>query len=163
MLPQFQQRRSQVMLDLYAMQVHRHFNFSDHIRSIEHPPPVLHIQNLDREDIRGVLQFFFREKKRRRLFQIRAPPFHHRRDSSQFLHPTPPPTPPPPPPPHPPPPPPPRGPPPRHYSSTFPAETRDSRFRLLVPLHAKSGSRSPQRTQSGRRQAGVRQFHRHLG
>src|SRR5882724_1999300 len=85
MLPQFQQRRSQVMLDLYAMQVHRHFNFSDHIRSMEHSPPVLHVQNLDREDIRGVLQFFFREKKRRRLFQIGAPPFHHRRDSSQFL------------------------------------------------------------------------------
>src|SRR5260370_28515635 len=85
MLPQFQQNRAQVMLNLHAMQVHRHFNFRDDVRSVEHSPPVLHIQNLDREDIRGIPQLFFREEKRRRLFLLDEPPFHHVREASQLL------------------------------------------------------------------------------
>ena len=44
------------MLNLHAMQVHRHFNFRDGIRSIEHSTPVLHVQDLDREDIRRLYE-----------------------------------------------------------------------------------------------------------
>src|SRR5713226_2501403 len=73
------------MLNLHAMQVHRHFNIRDDIRSVKHSPPVLHIQNLDGEDIRGMPQFSFREKKRRRLILLDAPPFHHVREASQLL------------------------------------------------------------------------------
>ena len=85
MLPQLQQDRSQVMFDLDAMQVHRHFNLRDDVRSVEHSPPVLHIQNLDREDIRGVPQLFLREEKRRRLFLLDTPPFHYVCEASQLL------------------------------------------------------------------------------
>src|ERR1700687_6089300 len=85
MLPQFQQDRAQVMLNLHAMQVHRHFNVRNDVRSVKDSPPVLHIQNLDREDIRGIPQLIFREEKRRGLFLIDAPPFHHVCEASQLL------------------------------------------------------------------------------
>src|SRR5216684_4462949 len=85
MLPQFQQDSAQVMLDLHAMQVHRHVNFRNDVCSVKHSPSVLHIQNFDGENIRGMPQFLFREKKRRGLFLLDAPPFHHRREAPQLL------------------------------------------------------------------------------
>src|SRR5229473_437443 len=85
MLPQFQHDGAQVMLDLHSMQVHRHFDFRNDVRSEKHAPPALHIQNLDGKNIRGVPQFLFREKKRRGLFLLAAPPFHYGRDAPQFL------------------------------------------------------------------------------
>src|SRR5258708_4854386 len=85
MLPQFQQDRAQVMLNLHAMQVHRHFNVRNDVRSVKDSPPALHIQNLDGEDIRGIPQLIFREEKRRGLFLLDAPPFHHVCEASQLL------------------------------------------------------------------------------
>src|SRR5258706_5525113 len=85
MLPQFQQDRAQVMLNLHAMQVHRHFNVRNDVRSVKDSPPALHIQNLDGEDIRGIPQLIFREEKRRGLFLLDAPPFRHTREASQLL------------------------------------------------------------------------------
>ena len=73
------------MLNLHAMQVHRHFNFRDDVRSVKYSPPVFHIENLDSEDIRGIPQLIFREEKRRRLFLIDAPPFHYVCEASQLL------------------------------------------------------------------------------
>src|SRR5260370_6966442 len=85
MLPQFQQDGAQVMLNLHAMQIHRHFDFRNDVRSVKDSPPALHIQNLDCEDVRGIPQLIFREDKRSRLFLLDAPPFHHERETSQLL------------------------------------------------------------------------------
>ena len=54
-LPQLQQDRAQIMFDLHAMQIHGHFNFRDNVRTVEHSPAVLHVQNLDGKNIRGIL------------------------------------------------------------------------------------------------------------
>src|SRR5260370_14654568 len=84
-LPQFQNDGAQIMFDLHAMQIHRHFNFRDNVRSIQHSPAVLHIQNLDGEDIRGALQLVSCEEKRRGLLLLDAPPFHYVREAPQLL------------------------------------------------------------------------------
>src|SRR5467141_1790268 len=73
------------MLNLHAVQVHRHFNICNDVRSVKDSPPVLHIQNLNGEDIRGIPQLIFREEKRRGLFLLDAPPFHHVCEASQLL------------------------------------------------------------------------------
>src|SRR5713101_66926 len=77
MLSQLQQDHSQVMFDLDAMQVHRHFNFCDDILSVEHPPTVFHIQDLDGKNIGRLPQLIPRKEKRRGLLLLHAPPFHH--------------------------------------------------------------------------------------
>src|ERR1700682_2478206 len=84
-LPQLQQDRAQVMLNLHTMQVHRYFNVRNDVRSVKDSPPALHIQNLDGEDIRGISQLILREEKRRRLFLLDAPPFHHVCEAPQLL------------------------------------------------------------------------------
>src|ERR1700741_4525773 len=85
MLPQFQQHCAQVMLNLHTIQSHRHFNRRNDIRSIEPSPPVLHIQDLDGEDVRRMAQLILREKKRRRFFLLDTPPFHYVCEASQLL------------------------------------------------------------------------------
>src|SRR5712692_6768491 len=77
MLPQLQQNRSQVMCDLDAMQVHRHFDLRDDILSVEDPPSMLHIQDLDGKNVGGLPQLIPRKEKRRGLLLLHAPPFHH--------------------------------------------------------------------------------------
>src|SRR5258708_12232641 len=73
------------MLNLHTMQVHRHFNVRNDVRSVKDSPPALHIQNLDGEDIRGIPQLILREEKRRGLFLLDPPPFRHMCEASQLL------------------------------------------------------------------------------
>src|SRR5437588_7138814 len=51
------------MLDLQPVQIHRDFDFGDQILSVQHAAPLLHVQNLDGENVRGLPQFLVREKK----------------------------------------------------------------------------------------------------
>src|SRR6267378_3452129 len=84
-LAQFQDGRAQVMLNLHSMEIHRHFDFRYDICSVEHSPPMLHIQNLNCENIRRMFKLISREEKWRRLFLFDAPPFHHMREAPQLL------------------------------------------------------------------------------
>jgi len=68
-----------------AVQLSAVINICNDVRSVKDSPPVLHIQNLDGEDIRGIPQLIFREEKRRRLFLLDAPPFHPHLRGVQLL------------------------------------------------------------------------------
>src|SRR5438105_5906503 len=73
------------MLDLQPMQIHRDFDFGDQILSVQHAAPLLHVQNLDGENVRGLPQFLVREKKWRGLLLLDAPPFHYSRQPAEFF------------------------------------------------------------------------------
>src|SRR5437016_374627 len=104
MLPELQQNRPHVTFNLQPMQIRGHFDLGNHVLAVQHAAPLLHVQNLDRENVRGLPQFLVCEKERCRFFLFDAPPFHR---ACQ------PPNPPRPQPPHPPPNPPPPDPPPQ--------------------------------------------------
>jgi len=79
-LPKLQHRRSQVMFDLHAVKIHRDFNLRDNVLSVQHSPPLLHVENLDGKNIRGLSQLTFSEEKRSRFPLLHAPPLHHVRN-----------------------------------------------------------------------------------
>jgi hypothetical protein len=68
------------------MKIHRDFNFRDNVLSIEHSPPLFHVEDLDGKNIGGLLQLIPSEEKRRGFLLFYAPPLHYVCDTSQFFN-----------------------------------------------------------------------------
>src|SRR6266436_5569697 len=66
------------------MQVHWHTDAGHDICTVQHAMTLLHVQNLDSENIRRLAEFFDRKEKWRWLMLHRGPPFHHGGNASKF-------------------------------------------------------------------------------
>src|SRR5215467_509751 len=86
MLPQLQKHRSQVAFDLQPMQIHGHFDLRNQVLSVQNAAALLHVQDLNGEDVCRLPQLLVRKKQRRRFFLLHVPPFHHSRQPAQLFH-----------------------------------------------------------------------------
>src|SRR6202048_4238702 len=66
------------------MQVHRHGNAGDSVRTVQHAMAVLHVQDLNSENVRGLPQLLRGKEKWRGLTLRSGPPLHHRGDTRQL-------------------------------------------------------------------------------
>src|SRR5580693_5866279 len=66
------------------MEIHGDFDSGDGVGAVENAAAVLHVEELDGENIGGGAQLFGREKEGSGLVLVFAPPVDDRRDASQF-------------------------------------------------------------------------------
>src|SRR5258708_31820252 len=65
------------------MQVHWHSDAGDGVRTVQHAMAVLHVQDFDGENVRGLPKFLRGKEKWRGLMLHSCPPLHHRGDTRQ--------------------------------------------------------------------------------
>jgi len=80
---EFLQKRTKVVLDLNAVQIHGNFEAGDGIAPEEDFVILADVEQFDGEDVGGVAQLVRCEKLRRRLFEFAGPPVNDSGEASQ--------------------------------------------------------------------------------